>query len=368
MTKLFVIKYIFLIKVILICAQEETYAQFLYPKNGINWIQGDTGDSGLVDIRAQAGFVSEDRRYYLLKGSASDNVRHLNEGSNVNNPGEWLYRIGPLGPNDNIMEPDAFKIISADREPSSCGTGGSFKCHSKAMCKDTASGFCCMCKEGFYGDGLICIKNDIPLRVSGLISGNIGGMDIRNVALQSYIVMAEGRTYTALSEVQPDIGSKLQLAQSIGSTLGWLFAKPIKNKKNGFQITGGKFNSTITIKFENTNEAFYIKQRYIGLNSWDQLAGEVEVSGDLPEMSKGAKLQMNDFTQEYTQTGNEIKATSRHTIHIPEENRDISFSVYQEVRYKNYFCTFFITKFFTLSFRSNSTCVNILKQLINVLK
>jgi nidogen (entactin) len=47
----------------------------VYPQNGLNWVRGDTGDSGLPDIRAQAGFVSEDGRHFLLKGSGTDKVR-----------------------------------------------------------------------------------------------------------------------------------------------------------------------------------------------------------------------------------------------------------------------------------------------------
>lgn len=53
---------------------EETYVQFLYPEGGINWIQADVGESGLPDVRAQAGFVSEDGRAYKLKGSGTETV------------------------------------------------------------------------------------------------------------------------------------------------------------------------------------------------------------------------------------------------------------------------------------------------------
>lgn len=35
----------------------ETYVQYLYPSSGLNWVQGDIGESGLPDVRAQAGFV-----------------------------------------------------------------------------------------------------------------------------------------------------------------------------------------------------------------------------------------------------------------------------------------------------------------------
>lgn len=52
----------------------ETYVQYLYPAGGLNWIQGDIGESGLPDVRAQAGFVSEDGRFYSLKESGTDKV------------------------------------------------------------------------------------------------------------------------------------------------------------------------------------------------------------------------------------------------------------------------------------------------------
>lgn len=303
----------------------------MYPKNGINWIQGETGDSGLPDIRAQAGFVSEDLRHFLIKDSGTDNIRHITEGSNVNNPGEWVYRIGPLGQTHNITEPDMFQFSYIQREPTSCASGGNFKCHSMATCKDTNTGFCCVCRENYYGDGLICIKNDAPLRVSGTITGTVGGIDINAVALQSYVVMAEGRTYTALTPLEENVGLKLQLAQTIGTTIGWLFAKPVKPSKNGFQITGGKFNSSITLRFEETKQTFKVTQKYTGLNVWDQLASEVEISGELPDVPHDAKITIDDFTDEYTQTGNEIRSVSIHKLHAGEQ--EINFSVYQEVRF-----------------------------------
>lgn len=57
--------------------EEETYVQYLYPRSGLNWIQGDIGESGLPDVRAQAGFVSEDGRFYSLKGSGTDKVSEI---------------------------------------------------------------------------------------------------------------------------------------------------------------------------------------------------------------------------------------------------------------------------------------------------
>ncbi len=32
------------------------------------------------------------------------------------------------------------------------------RCHSNALCKNTAPGYCCECKDGFYGNGIDCAK------------------------------------------------------------------------------------------------------------------------------------------------------------------------------------------------------------------
>lgn len=58
----------------ILCGVENTFVQFLYPENGLNWLQGDIGESGLPDVRAQAGFVSDDGRAYTLQGSGTENV------------------------------------------------------------------------------------------------------------------------------------------------------------------------------------------------------------------------------------------------------------------------------------------------------
>lgn len=61
-------------KVAIISSQHDTYVEFLYPNNALNWLQSDLGESGLPDIRAQCGFVAEDGRFFTLPGSGSDNV------------------------------------------------------------------------------------------------------------------------------------------------------------------------------------------------------------------------------------------------------------------------------------------------------
>lgn len=158
----------------------------------------------------------------------------MSESSNTNNHGVWLYRVGPLEDEDNVVEPD-IKRIDDSEEAMTCQKGGKIKCHSSAYCQDTALGFCCICKEGFYGNGYSCIKNDVPLRVIGMITGNIGN-DSLNTQLQSYVVLADGRSYTAVSPLDGFLGRNMQYLEIIGNTVGWLFAKPMGKNLNGYQV------------------------------------------------------------------------------------------------------------------------------------
>jgi nidogen (entactin) len=83
-------------QVAVISNDEESFVEFLYPQSGLQWVQAETGESGLPDIRARAGFIAADGRFVALKGSGSDKVRHLSETSNFGQPGRWLYRVGKL--------------------------------------------------------------------------------------------------------------------------------------------------------------------------------------------------------------------------------------------------------------------------------
>lgn len=78
----------------------------MYPEDGIQWIQGTGDDSGLPDARGQAGFVSDDGRFKILPGSGTDQVKNLERWSNMNVPGQWIFRIGQLDEEHEIEEPD----------------------------------------------------------------------------------------------------------------------------------------------------------------------------------------------------------------------------------------------------------------------
>lgn len=283
-------------QVVLICSDEESYVQFLYPNDGLNWIQADMGPSGLPDIRAQVGFISEDGRFFNVNGSGSENIRHLTDKSNYGDPGVWLFRTGPMGYESNIEVPDLVYYID-DSHALTCESGGKYKCHTYAKCVDSNRGFCCHCIDGYYGNGQSCIKNDIPIRVAGDVKGTIGGEKI-HAQIQSYVVLLDGRSYTALTSVPESLGYQTQLLSVLGESIGWLFAKPVENGVNGYQLTGGYLNHSSILIFRN-GERFYVNQKFSGLNIYDQLSVEVEVHGDIPPIPHGAKIHIGDVIIEH---------------------------------------------------------------------
>lgn len=175
-------------------------------------------------------------------------AKYLSELSNVGIPGAWLFRVGHIQFEDSIEEPDQVRSYESDAsQPKSCANGGRRKCHISAECIDTTSGFCCKCKHGFYGNGFSCIKNDAPLRVTGKVTGSIGDAQL-DAQLQSYVVLVDGRSYTAVSPLEGNVGYKSQLLFTLGSVIGWLFAKPIANDNvlNGYQVS---YRFCVTLRF-----------------------------------------------------------------------------------------------------------------------
>jgi len=80
----------------------------------------------------------------------------------------------------------------------------------------------------------------VPLRVIGRISGTLNGVEFSSKDLQCYVQTKDGRTYTALSRVPEEIGASFQLLSNLGSIIAWLFAKPVSDTENGYELTGKK--------------------------------------------------------------------------------------------------------------------------------
>ncbi|XP_031633983.1 nidogen [Contarinia nasturtii] len=328
-------------QVAIICGDQDTFVEFLYPSNGLNWLQGDQGgESGLPDIRAQVGFIAEDGRFFTVVGSGTDNAKYLSELSNHGRPGSWIFRVGHIGFEKNIEQPDQSRFFQQEAQhPRSCASGGKLKCHISAICRDTRLSFDCQCKHGFYGNGFNCIKNDVPLRVAGQITGKINNTPLK-AQLQSYVVLSDGRTYTAISPLDNSIGQSSQLLWAFGYGIGWLFAKPLANDNapNGYQLTGGNLNHTTTIRFTNadgSNNELLIVERFTGLNVWDQLAVEIEVNGNLPEIASNAVVALPDTSDNY-QFLKENQIQSAGSGEITVNDQTINYTVNQVIDFETF--------------------------------
>nr|CAD7444676.1 unnamed protein product [Timema bartmani] len=300
---------------VVICSDgEDSYVQFLYADGGIQWIQSTGQSTGLPDARAQAGLMSGDGRLFTLRGSGTDQIQNLDKWSNIQVPGMWLFHVGLTGQGGNVMPPDLDGTSEAGKTDS-C-TLGKTLCHSKSHCVDHVTGFCCHCHSGYYGNGFNCLKEGIPLRVNGKVSGIVNGQEFSQLDLQSYVVTSDGRTYTAISRVQNTIGYDMQTLNVLGG------------------VIGGVFNHTADISFPLTGNDVVIRQRYLGLDVFDQLKMEAEIQGSLPTIPLGTKIQIPDYEEQYTRTEPGVMVAKSSLIYrldgVPVDN---PFTVEQTVRF-----------------------------------
>ncbi|XP_071566950.1 nidogen isoform X3 [Temnothorax nylanderi] len=315
-----------------------SFVELLYPENGIQWIQGESHPNGLPDAKAQAGFMSEGKMY-TLRGSGTDQIQNVDKWSNVNRPGQWLFQVGPIGENENtyIKIPDNIEDTMTMHQAASCRTGAT-TCHSKATCIDYEIGFCCSCKQGYFGNGKSCQPNDVPLRVIGRISGKLNNIEFPSRDLQCYVQTKDGRTYTALSRVPQEIGASFQLLGNLGGVIGWLFAKPISDTENGYELTGGLFNHTAELNFPSSGDKVTIRSNYLGLDVFGQLKMEAEITGTVPYLERDTRVDYGDYDELYTRAqSGMIRSQSERICKLSRgsgDEREINFKLDQIISYK----------------------------------
>lgn len=72
--------------------------------------------------------------------------------------------------------------------------------------------------------------------------------------LHSYVVVNDGRSYVAISDIPSSVGPSLQPLSALGGVIGWAFALEQPGFKNGFSIIGEEKNGT----WENVMPRFQI--------------------------------------------------------------------------------------------------------------
>lgn len=146
--------------------------------------------------------------------------------------------------------------------------------------------------------------------------------------------MSDGRAYTAISRVPREIGWTFQMLQILGGLIGFLFAKPIGDAKNGYQLTGGVFKHTANIQFA-SGERLRISHTYLGLDVFDQLRLEASAHGSAPFINKDVKITLPDFDEQFTITSpGVILAQSTQRFKNSETDEIYEFTIEQNIEYE----------------------------------
>ncbi|XP_069022442.1 nidogen-2 isoform X2 [Embiotoca jacksoni] len=216
------------------------------------------------------------------------------------------------------------------------------QCSQNAFCSDYATGYCCHCRPGFYGNGLHCLPEGAPQRVSGKVSGTVTvgstAVQLNNIDLHAYIVVGDGRAYTAISEVPEPVGWALMPVAPIGELFGWLFALELPNSQAGFKITGAEFTRHAEVLFYPGNQRLSITQTGRGLDDHNHLTVDTVVNGYVPFLPPGAEVTMDPFKETYQYYHSVATATSVREFTVISADRgseSFSFQLKQNITYRD---------------------------------
>ncbi|XP_047459404.1 nidogen-1 [Mugil cephalus] len=200
------------------------------------------------------------------------------------------------------------------------------KCSQFADCKDYPGGYCCHCRPGFYGNGKQCVAEGKPQRTNGKIHGRVfvgnsrTPVEFSSNDLHSYVVVNDGRSYVAISDIPDSVGPSLQPLAAIGGVIGWLFALEQPGFKNGFSIIGGELTRQAEVTFLPGNEKLTIKQDLKGIDEHDHLALSTTLEGQVPEVPPGSTVKISPYSEIYQYSNNLITSSStrEYSVTLPD--------------------------------------------------
>uniref|UniRef100_A0AAY4AKV7 Nidogen-2 n=1 Tax=Denticeps clupeoides TaxID=299321 RepID=A0AAY4AKV7_9TELE len=216
------------------------------------------------------------------------------------------------------------------------------QCSHNADCADYSTGFCCHCRAGFFGNGRHCLPNGAPQRVNGKVSGTmmVGGtpVELNAVDLHAYIVVGDGRAYTAISEVPEPVGWALMPVAPIGGLFGWLFALQLPNSHNGFAVAGADFTRHADIIFHPGNQRLSIVQTAKGMSPENYLSVDTHIQGSVPFVPPDATVEMEPFKEVYQYYPSVVTSTSVHEFRVVSAEsgaQSISYQLRQNITYRD---------------------------------
>ncbi|XP_057643851.1 nidogen-1 [Chionomys nivalis] len=202
------------------------------------------------------------------------------------------------------------------------------QCSVHAECRDYATGFCCRCVANYTGNGRQCVAEGSPQRVNGKVKGRIfvGNSQVpvvfENTDLHSYVVMNDGRSYTAISTIPETVGYSLLPLAPIGGIIGWMFAVEQNGFKNGFSITGGEFTRQAEVTFVGHPGKLVLKQQFSGIDEHGHLTINTELDGRVPQIRYGSSVHIEPYTELYHYSSSVITSSSTREYTVTEPDQD----------------------------------------------
>ncbi|XP_034153395.1 nidogen-2 isoform X2 [Esox lucius] len=216
------------------------------------------------------------------------------------------------------------------------------QCSQNAYCTDYPAGFCCHCRTGFYGNGWQCLPDGAPHRVNGKVSGTVivGSTPVylNSVDLHAYIVVSDGRAYTAISEVPENVGWALMPVAPIGEIFGWLFAMELPSGQAGFKITGAEFTRHAEVTFYPGNQKLTIVQTAQGLNSDNYMTVDTRLHGNVPFIAAGSTVQVEPYKDTYQYYPSVVTSASVREFTVVSAERGsetFTFQLRQNITYRD---------------------------------
>uniref|UniRef100_A0A8B9L2A0 Nidogen 1 n=1 Tax=Astyanax mexicanus TaxID=7994 RepID=A0A8B9L2A0_ASTMX len=232
----------------------------------------------------------------------------------------------PINPQVVVVEePDEDLNVNVFSYYETCSSNR-HKCSNFADCIDYATGYCCQCKPGYYGNGKDCVAEGKPQRMNGKVNGRIyvgssrTPVEFSNNDLHSYVVANDGRAYVAVSTIPDNVGPSLQPLSSLGGVIGWAFALEQPGYENGFSVIGGVFTRQAEVTFQPGGEKLTISQEFKGIDEHDHLVVSTQLDGRIPEVPQGATVQIEPYYEIYQYSSNLITSSSTrdYTVTLPD--------------------------------------------------
>uniref|UniRef100_A0A8C5GLW2 Nidogen 1a n=1 Tax=Gouania willdenowi TaxID=441366 RepID=A0A8C5GLW2_GOUWI len=200
------------------------------------------------------------------------------------------------------------------------------KCSQFADCKDYSTGYCCHCRPGYYGNGVQCVAEGKPQRMNGKVYGKlfVGNsptqVEFSSNDLHSYVVVNDGRSYIAISDIPASLGPSLQPLSALGGAIGWAFALEQPGFKNGFSVIGGVFSRQVEVTFLPGNEKLTINQEFKGIDEHDHLIVSTALEGRVQEVPPGSTVEIGPYSEIYQYSNNLITSSSTrdYVVNLPD--------------------------------------------------